>query len=219
VSFDFDSEWTPTALTPETVPARWMLLATAFETFDREVGAHCAAIDLQRALAAGWIKRSMALRDVGTPERPIWQQRELPNDFWRLLAFYAKVDHDGKAAIEHGSLATSNATRIRRPYSRICTSRCRAPASTPSRPSDRRGDRWRGACGASWDSPAGASMRVRRVRGRVCDPRHPGDVPGLARRLRRRGNFQKPRPVLKNATAALEHQAVRAEAHAAPRGR
>jgi hypothetical protein len=121
VSFDFDSKWTPTALTPETVPAQWMLLASAFKTFDREVGAHCAALDLQRALAAGWIKRSMALRDVGTPERPIWQQRELPNDFWRLLAFYAKVDHDGKAALgyklqasrkDHMSLSRNGGWRL-----------------------------------------------------------------------------------------------------------
>lgn len=87
----------------------------------RDVGAYCAALDLQRALAAGWIKRSMALRDVGTPERPIWQQRELPNDFWRLLAFYAKVDHKGKAALgyklqaskkDHVSLSSKGGWRL-----------------------------------------------------------------------------------------------------------
>jgi hypothetical protein len=96
--FSFESDWIPTSLTPDSVPGEWARLSDAFLRLRREFGPQLAVSDLQRWLNAGWIEAT-ALRNVGEAQRPIWQQRSLPREFWHMIKLTPALDRHGNESL------------------------------------------------------------------------------------------------------------------------
>jgi hypothetical protein len=93
-----ENGWASTPLTPDTALAQWITVDEVFDTLLDRIGIPSrAAKELHYYLAAGGLEPSMALRNVGTPDHPKWQARDLGVWLWRrLLSFYADKDATGR---------------------------------------------------------------------------------------------------------------------------
>jgi hypothetical protein len=99
MTFEYERDWEPTELRPETVPTNWMRLLDAFYRFRDDVGAADLAIDdLRRALCADRI-RSMALRKLKADDGEFWYQRMLPVGFWRAVPLFPCIDPHGNQTV------------------------------------------------------------------------------------------------------------------------
>ncbi len=97
--FEYERDWEPTELSPDTVPINWMQLLDAFYRFRDEAGvADLAVADLRRALCANRIQ-SMALRKLKADDGEVWHQRMLPVGFWRAVRLFATIDLHGNETV------------------------------------------------------------------------------------------------------------------------